>query len=68
MKDYLDSCITNAKSKLENNSQDEAAYKQLIEGTYCSVLLFNKRRVGELQRIFLDTYTYIGSWYTIRRL
>lgn len=56
MKNYLDELILNAKNNLKENCKNEEAYKKLIEGTYCSLLLFNKRRVGELQRILLDTY------------
>lgn len=56
MKNYLDNLISESKIKLQLNNKDNSAYKALIEGTYCSLLLFNKRRVGELQRILLDTY------------
>lgn len=56
MKMYLDELLLNAKIKLSQNNKDEDAYKTIIEGSYCSLLLFNKRRVGELQRILLNTY------------
>ncbi|KAF5307703.1 hypothetical protein FQR65_LT18362 [Abscondita terminalis] len=56
MKNYLDDLILSAKKKLETHNDDETSFKQLIEGTYCNLLLFNKRRVGELQRILLETY------------
>ncbi|KAK4887045.1 hypothetical protein RN001_003316 [Aquatica leii] len=56
MKIYLDNLISESKLKLEENNKDETAYKSLIEATYCSLLLFNKKRVGELQRLLLDTY------------
>lgn len=57
MKLYLDDLISNAKINLQENNKNEYAYKTLIEGTYCNLLLFNKRREGELQKIMLDTYT-----------
>ncbi|VEN35544.1 unnamed protein product, partial [Callosobruchus maculatus] len=56
MRDYLENLLSQARSDLTSNNMDEKAYKLLIEGVYCSVLLFNKRRVGELQRIHLSTY------------
>ncbi|KAK4885189.1 hypothetical protein RN001_001460 [Aquatica leii] len=46
MKIYLDNLISESKLKLEENNKDETAYKSLIEATYCSLLLFNKKRVG----------------------
>lgn len=35
---------------------DETTYKYLVESIYCCLLVFNKRKVRELQRITLDTY------------
>lgn len=56
MKNYLDQLILNSKVKLTADNKDISAFKNLIEGTYCSLLLFNKRRVGELERIPLASY------------
>lgn len=56
MKIYLDNLISHSMIQLKANNSDEVAFRQLIEGTYCNVLLFNKRRVGELQRILVETY------------
>ncbi|XP_050519622.1 uncharacterized protein LOC126893457 isoform X1 [Diabrotica virgifera virgifera] len=56
MKTYLDELITSSITHLDENVNNTQAYKCLLEGTYCSLLLFNKRRVGELQRLPLDIY------------
>lgn len=56
MRKYLDQLVCTSKTKLRENNIDDNAYRNLIESTYCNLLLFNKRRVGELQRITLDTY------------
>lgn len=56
MKTYLDQLILDSKMKLQADNRNLSAYKNLVEGTYCSLLLFNKRRVGELERLQLDTY------------
>lgn len=61
MKNYLDDLIMNAKLKLSENCTSLKAYKDLIEGSYCSLLLFNKRRCGELQRIPLDMYLKVQN-------
>lgn len=41
---------------MNKNNKDEKVFKTLVEGAYSNVLLFNKRRVGELQRITLHTH------------
>lgn len=56
MKRYLDDLMQQSKIKLLATEKNVQAYKDLTEATYCSLLLFNKRRVGELQRIPLDLY------------
>ncbi|KAL1492583.1 hypothetical protein ABEB36_010823 [Hypothenemus hampei] len=33
------------------------AYDSLVESVYCRVILLNRKRSGELQRMFLDSYT-----------
>ncbi|KAL3275245.1 hypothetical protein HHI36_020014 [Cryptolaemus montrouzieri] len=53
---YLDDLLREAKNDLLLNNEDENAFKELIEGAYCSLLLFNRRRVDELQGIHLSTY------------
>ncbi|KAL3281664.1 hypothetical protein HHI36_004870 [Cryptolaemus montrouzieri] len=51
MKSYLDQLIHHKMADLSENPRNEDASKKLMEGTYCSLLLFNK-----LQRILLDAY------------
>lgn len=46
-----------SKMKLISNSENVKAYRELLEAIFCSLLLFNKRRVGELQRITLLDFT-----------
>ncbi|KAK9882684.1 hypothetical protein WA026_022736 [Henosepilachna vigintioctopunctata] len=55
LKDYL---ITKANSalQLENNCLDQEAYSTLLETPYCCLILLNRRRPGELQRLFIQTY------------
>ncbi|KAG5877971.1 hypothetical protein JTB14_032232 [Gonioctena quinquepunctata] len=50
---YLREIIIRRTSNLRNDSKDLKAYRELLEATFCSLLIFNKRRVGELQRITL---------------
>lgn len=51
------------KTKLVADSKNLKAYRELLEAIFCSLLIFNKRRVGELQRITLAEFTkyYIKS-------
>lgn len=56
MKQYLDNLMIESKSKLQKDEKSISVYKVLTEATYCSLLLFNKRRIGELQRIPLNLY------------
>ncbi|XP_072382177.1 uncharacterized protein [Diabrotica undecimpunctata] len=35
---------------------NKCAFQHLSEGTFCSVLLFNRRRVGELQRVTVEDF------------
>ncbi|CAH0555105.1 unnamed protein product [Brassicogethes aeneus] len=56
MKKYFDNLISTSIEKLQADNKNESAYKILNEVTYCSLLMFNRRRVGELQRIPLNIY------------
>lgn len=57
--------IKNAKIHLAENSRNIIAYRCLLDGIFCSLMIFNKRRVGELQRMtyldFLKNYDKIPS-------
>lgn len=45
------------KSMLAADSSDLKSYRLLTEALFCNLVLFNKRRVGELQRITLAEFT-----------
>lgn len=42
---------------LDQDSSNKKAFQTLIELTYVQLLLLNRRRVGELQRLTVETYT-----------
>ncbi|KAG5867019.1 hypothetical protein JTB14_006807 [Gonioctena quinquepunctata] len=54
---YLRGVIIRRTSNLREDSKDLKAYRELLEATFCSLLIFNKRRVGELQRITLVDFS-----------
>lgn len=56
LKDYLVTSANLAAAKLNANLLDKAAYFTLIETIYCRLLLLNRRRPGELQRLYFKTY------------
>ncbi|KAK9869441.1 hypothetical protein WA026_003196 [Henosepilachna vigintioctopunctata] len=45
-----------ASLELENNCLDERAYSTLSGTAYCRLILLNRRRPGELQRLLIQTY------------
>ncbi|KAJ8958380.1 hypothetical protein NQ317_001993 [Molorchus minor] len=53
---YLNGLIIRAKTELGSDSKNAKAYRDLLDGLFCSILIFNKRRVGELQRMQLSTF------------
>lgn len=55
LRDFL---ISKANSAIEslNNNGGVSHYKELLETVFCRVLLLNRRRPGELQRLSLDIY------------
>lgn len=61
LKSYLVSQATDALGKLEKNNADIIAYKILLEAVYCRVMLLNRRRPGELERLELHTYKECGN-------
>lgn len=54
MKKHLDVLIERLTNQLKEGSKDVKAYRNLIEAIYA--FLFNRRRIGELQRIPLSIY------------
>ncbi|XP_074026426.1 uncharacterized protein isoform X1 [Leptinotarsa decemlineata] len=57
-RDYLIEKGTKAAQNLKQNIKNFKAFKILMETIFCRLLLLNRRRVGELQRIKLATYMY----------
>ncbi|VEN47397.1 unnamed protein product [Callosobruchus maculatus] len=53
---YLNSILQNAKELLVEDPSNKKAFRDLVDGVFCRVLLFNRRRVGELQRMTLSAY------------
>lgn len=50
-RNYLISKATDAVNKLKNNTNDQESYKLLMETVFCRLLLLNRKRIGELQRM-----------------
>ncbi|KAJ8968826.1 hypothetical protein NQ314_002088 [Rhamnusium bicolor] len=61
LKEYLISQANEAINNLEKNSSDIKAYKILLETVFCRVMLLNRKRPGELQRLELHTYQECGN-------
>ncbi|XP_074026283.1 uncharacterized protein isoform X1 [Leptinotarsa decemlineata] len=61
LKQYLIDSAKRATEKLNTNNLDAIAYNLLVETIYCRVLLLNRRRPGELQRMLLQTYLTCGN-------
>lgn len=56
LKNYLVVEAERAVQMLEANNEDTPAYTILLETVFCRVLLLNRRRPGELQRLPLHLY------------
>ncbi|CAH1965753.1 unnamed protein product [Acanthoscelides obtectus] len=56
LKNYLLLKAGEAVNRLARNAADANAYTTLLETVYCRVILLNRKRPGELQRMFLRTY------------
>ena len=56
LKQHLMKSADYALQKLSNNEKDIKAYNTLMESIYCRVILLNRKRPEELQRMFLATY------------
>lgn len=63
LKNYLITTASNAATMLtqSDNSLNCLAYDQLLETVFCRVLLLNRRRPGELQRLTLSFYQTYGT-------
>lgn len=56
LKDHLNKIAANALAVLTNNTFNCNAFNELLETVFCRVLLLNRRRPGELQRLQLSYY------------
>lgn len=56
LKEYLVSKAKTAFAKLQECHTDIQAYVTLLETVYCRLVLLNRRRPGELQRLSLQMY------------
>ncbi|CAG9827845.1 unnamed protein product [Diabrotica balteata] len=56
LKQHLVTEADKALQVLKIDSHNVAAYNTLLETIYCRVILLNRKRPGELQRMLLDTY------------
>ena len=63
-KDYLSKLMVDCQNKLEAE-KDIASFKQLAEVTSTRLVLFNKRRGGEAQKILESTYVNRPKWNEI---
>lgn len=61
-RNYLLKIAGNALQTLKCNSKDINAYKLLMETIFCRLLLLNRKRVGELQRIPLHVYENASNY------
>ncbi|KAK7597974.1 hypothetical protein V9T40_014930 [Parthenolecanium corni] len=41
---------------LKTNESDEKAYRNLVESTLSLIILFNRRRIGDVQYVYLESY------------
>lgn len=57
LKNYLQRESEKCKAALKENNTNKKAFNTLIELTYVQLILLNRRRVGELQRLAVETYT-----------
>ncbi|KAF5297805.1 hypothetical protein FQA39_LY11954 [Lamprigera yunnana] len=60
LKEYLTTTATKSVSMLLRNKNAKNAYITLLETVYCGVILLNRKRTGELQRLLVSTYEETG--------
>lgn len=66
-RDYLLTVQNNALSALKKNPQDIISFKELQDTVLAQLILLNRKRAGEVQRIFLNTYLNCSNRSTSRR-
>lgn len=60
-RDHLLSVQNESMSTLKSNPKDTNSYKNLQESVLAQLILLNRKRAGEVQRMFLNTYIN-NSW------
>lgn len=55
-RDHLLTVQTNATTMLKKNTTDIGSFKALEESILAQLILLNRKRAGEVQRMFLSTY------------
>lgn len=61
LREYILKVAGKSEQSLKRNNNDTSAYNTLMETVYCRVILLNRRRPGELQRMHLHTYVTSGN-------
>ncbi|KAJ8965373.1 hypothetical protein NQ314_004185 [Rhamnusium bicolor] len=61
LRNYLLQSAKKAVDRLKINDKDVSAYNILVDTIYCRVILLNRKRPGELQRMLLHTYLSCGN-------
>ncbi|CAG9825705.1 unnamed protein product [Phaedon cochleariae] len=61
LKDFLIKTANSAAEALSNGNKDRNSYVTLLETVFCRVMLLNRRRPGELQRLLLEIYENSGN-------
>ncbi|CAH1106714.1 unnamed protein product [Psylliodes chrysocephalus] len=56
LKEHLCNKAEEAACRLKNDLKDRHSYNVLLETVFCRVILLNRKKPSELQRLFLDTY------------
>ncbi|KAL1516506.1 hypothetical protein ABEB36_000415 [Hypothenemus hampei] len=57
LKDYITQAADKAISILKQNQNNKKEFKILVEASLILTILFNRRRIGDVQYTFLKTYT-----------
>lgn len=60
-RNYLIQNGSKAAKDLQANVKDGKAFTMLMETAFCRLLLLNRKRVGELQRLKLSTYLFVEN-------
>ncbi|KAL4718947.1 hypothetical protein ACJJTC_005242 [Scirpophaga incertulas] len=56
LKEYLIKKVEACRKAIKTKIANKTHYCDMVESIYCRILLLNRRRPGELQRVLLNTY------------